>query len=260
MSSIIIREIKDDIMYADAKIGHDIVKEIIPEAVGVFGLLGYGLDKMVLRELNNISIEITKDTTIEDAVEQWVKIDCEKKYPEVLQTQAWLKTPAGQKYLETLKGEPGDSIFYSNVDEALLALSEITPSDLTSDKTSQEDAVRLCKEVLTVVLKSGKLSFNDTQIKQFKDSIKALGCSRYEEVNKKFKSGEDDLTVRELRKTKGNIVFPLLKFSRLLDGKDCNFSDDISEMARGGIERSLIGTWLVAQEKPVEKTAGIGKN
>ncbi len=90
--------------------------------------------------------------------------------------------------------------------------------------------------------------------------MEALRCSNYEKVNKKFISGEDELSMRELRKAKDNIVFPLLKLSRLVEGKNCNFSDEVSNMARGGIERSLIGTWLVAQEKPAEKTAGIGKN
>lgn len=162
-------------------------------------------------------------------------------------------------YFDNKNGFGDENCAYQSVDEAILALTKIEVADLTSEKTPLKEAIRLCREVLTVVLKCENLQFTDMQIEEFQDYLKMLGCATFLAAADKFKSGREQ-TIAQINGKKNNIEFPLCAFTNLIDcGKD-TFRYGISKLTDGRRQKcSWADVWLSAQEKAISNNGKNGK-
>ena len=69
MNSIRVKEVVGGVIHAYGMGGRSITKDIIPEAVDY--LKTQSENTLILEELNGVNIEIGKETTAEEAVQQW---------------------------------------------------------------------------------------------------------------------------------------------------------------------------------------------
>ena len=245
-----------DVVYAEPTLASRTIDVALSAAVEIFP---YSRSKKMIVEddIRGILVEITKETTAKDAVNQWKKQFDEKEQKRSLERKQWLASPEGQAYLkaEKEKQEKHNAFVYHSVDEAILALTEIKPADLKSEKTTLGEAVRLCKEVLTVVLKSEDLEFDDKQIKVFQKTLKALGCATYEDANEKFKTAGEGV-IGQVRTKENNLDFPLTAFTGLIDNKSSSFRTNLAKFTDGGEGICWISGWLSAQERNTNKGEG----
>ena len=161
------------------------------------------------------------------------------------------------------------ALLYRNTDEALLALTEIKPCDLSSGDTSTEEAVAFCEEVMTVFLKSADLYFSETKGKELRNILQLLGAKTTEKANKKFisRTKTTNKAYQDFIRQKDNIQFPLMIFDEIISkpgvidfhtkdflscwysGLDKQTLEQVNGNAVKEIEFSPIGIWLSTQNE-----------
>ncbi|MGN1201545.1 MAG: hypothetical protein ACI4R8_04770 [Candidatus Caccovivens sp.] len=176
----------------------------------------------------------------------------------------WLSAQekADNKIVETNKKEKiekKDVEYYKNVREAVEALLEIEPVDLKSRNTSNEDAVKFCREVLTVLMGCENLNFNGTEQMYISDALKSIGCVKYKNAANQFKSNKTE-TIGCISEKPNSIEFPLECFTRLIDADQDTFSYGLSKILDGGEKHSWVASWLSAQEKADNKIVETNRN
>ncbi len=210
---------KNGVIHAKAHTGRKVDREILPEALETLHQLG--ANKLVFDiddGINGVKLELFGGETLDKAVEDYYK---QKK------------------------------MVFSSLDEAMLALAKIKPADLSSSETTKEDAMNLCKDVMTVILKCRYISDNFKNVetrKIFQKSLRDLGCVEYEQANEKFFELGKNVTEGRSVYAGCSIEFPLHCFSRLLKDEGGNsFVDEMKKLTEG-LERSSIGSWLTVQD------------
>ena len=136
---------------------------------------------------------------------------------------------------------------YRNVNEALEELKKINPADLTSDETTLAEAIRFCREVMTVLVGCDELQFTEEQQRELSEQLKALGCVTYDAANKKYKSSA---SFKRTIGTPGSIEYPLSAFSQLIDTDRGTFLTGMDLITDGGMSGDgWTGRWLKAQKR-----------
>lgn len=139
---------------------------------------------------------------------------------------------------------------FTSVDEAIIALSEVEICDLKSSKTSKQDAIDFCKQVMKLLSRCRKLNFNEKELEEFSVTLLTLGCTKQADANKKFIDKSDLLTsLEDIINRKDDITFPLYVFDNLIGTKNPEFKFSLLAFFDGGIKTSWAGDWLKAQEK-----------
>ena len=244
-----IRRIENGVVYGYGYAGYDIVEQIIPEAVKYLKENKY--EKFILKDLNGVDLEIDKVLTVEQALDKYQKEKVAYSERKQKEYEEWLASPEGiaeQKRKAEEKAKHDAFVFHST-SEAILALTEIKPVDLTSDKTTEKEAMRFCKEVMTVILKCEDLHFSDEDRALLQDTLKTLGCVETKDVSQKFLTLGSQATIGTLLKSKNNIQLPLYCFDQLLSEDKDTFEFGMSKMTEGREKNSWITKWLQTQEK-----------
>lgn len=148
--------------------------------------------------------------------------------------------------------------FYQSFNEALTVLKGIKPANLKSNYTSKTEAVRLCKEVLTVIQKCERLKFDTVKSYMLQETLKSLGCVKYDEANDKFKTSGASM-IGEVLGIKNNIEFPLSFFTNIVGVEQDTFHYGMSKAMDGGKENSWVGCWLAAQNKETSQNKAKAK-
>ena len=228
------------------------IPEIIKEATAYYAE-NEDIKKIELVGLNGVDLTIDEKTTFESAMDAWQKGTQENAKKAQQKHEEWLRSPEGIAETERKQKEheEHEAFVFHSVDEALLALTELKPCDLSSDKTSQAEALAFCQDLMTILLKCEDLRFNDTQRKEMSDILKTLGATNTKGANEKFVSGEQSVGV--LMGTKGSIGFPLSALDQLIDTSATTFDIGLAKLTEGGMKYSWIGEWLKTQNKK-EKT------
>lgn len=139
---------------------------------------------------------------------------------------------------------------YADFEQMMKDLGNIKSCDLTSETTSLEDALKLCKKVMTIFLKAEDLNLSFEQQKQLCQRLEGLGCCKYKNAAEKFCANfNSSASVDSILCKEQNIEYPLLAFSQLLDVDHETFVDNFKHLTKGGKGESLCGQWLQAQEK-----------
>lgn len=139
---------------------------------------------------------------------------------------------------------------YADFEQMIKDLGNIKTCDLTSETTSLEDALKLCKKVMTIFLKAEDLNLSFEQQKQLCQRLEGLGCCKYKNAAEKFCANfNSNASVDSILCKEQNIEYPLLAFSQLLDVDHETFVDNFKHLTKGGKGESLCGQWLQAQEK-----------
>ena len=139
---------------------------------------------------------------------------------------------------------------YADFEQIMKDLGNIKSCDLTSETTSLEDALKLCKKVMTIFLKAEDLNLSFEQQKQLCQRLEGLGCCKYKNAAEKFCANfNSSASVDSILCKEQNIEYPLLAFSQLLDVDHETFVDNFKHLTKGGKGESLCGQWLQAQEK-----------
>lgn len=146
---------------------------------------------------------------------------------------------------------------YADFEQMIKDLGNIKSCDLTSETTSLEDALKLCKKVMTIFLKAEDLNLSFEQQKQLCQRLEGLGCCKYKNAAEKFCANfNSSANVDSILRQGQNIEYPLLAFSQLLDVDHETFVDNFKHLTKGGKGESLCGQWLQAQEK-TKKSCGM---
>lgn len=179
----------------------------------------------------DITVEIDKSMRYWDVKEQFDKL-----------SKAWNK----KQSREAVRKE----FVYADFEQMMKDLGNIKSCDLTSETTSLEDALKLCKKVMTIFLKAEDLNLSFEQQKQLCQRLEGLGCCKYKNAAEKFCANFNSYASVDSILRKGqNIEYPLLAFSQLLDVDHETFVDNFKHLTKGGKGESLCGQWLQAQEK-----------
>ena len=218
LESIEIEKVIGRIAIASGALGCNIQEEVIPEAVRLLEKSKFS--KLLLINMNGVDVAIHKNTTAKDAIMQWQanKVDT----------------------LKHIKPQ------FDNVDEALIALSQIEPANLCSEKTPHYQAVTLCKKVMKVIEKCKHLTFSTQDMADFQTFLKALGCTTQDKAAKKF-SPISNADLDTLISKRDNIQFPLTVFTGLIDCPQPNFNAVLNQAET--TNKSFACQWLDAQEK-----------
>lgn len=179
----------------------------------------------------DITVEIDKSMRYWDVKEQFDKLSAD-----------WNK----KQSREAARKE----FVYADFEQMIKDLGNIKSCDLTSETTSLDDALKLCKKVMTIFLKAEDLNLSDEQQKQLCQKLKDLGCCKYKNAAEKFCANfNSSVSVDSILCKEQNIEYPLLAFSQLLDVDHETFVDNFKHLTKGGKGESLCGQWLQAQEK-----------
>ena len=244
-----IRRIENGVVYGYGYAGYDIVEQIIPEAVKYLKENKY--EKFILKDLNGVDLEIDNGLTIEQALDKYQKEKVAYSERKQKEYEEWLASPEGiaEQKREAEEKAKHDAFVFHSTSEAILALTEIKPVDLTSDETTEKEAMRFCKEVMTVILKCEDLHFSDEDRALLQDTLKTLGCVETKDVSQKFLTLGSQVTIRTLLKSENNIQIPLVCFNQLLSEDKDTFEFGMSKMTEGREKNSWITKWLQTQEK-----------
>ena len=186
----------------------------------------------------DITVEIDKSMRYWDVKEQFDKLSAD-----------WNK----KQSREAARKE----IVYADFEQMIKDLGNIKSCDLTSETTSLEDALKLCKKVMTIFLKAEDLNLSFEQQKQLCQRLEGLGCCKYKNAAEKFCANfNSSASVDSILCKEQNIEYPLLAFSQLLDVDHETFVDNFKHLTKGGKGESLCGQWLQAQEK-TKKSCGM---
>lgn len=186
----------------------------------------------------DITVEIDKSMRYWDVKEQFDKLSAD-----------WNKNQSR----EAVRKE----FVYADFEQMIKDLGSIKSCDLTSETTSLEDALKLCKKVMTIFLKAEDLNLSFEQQKQLCQSLEGLGCCKYKNAAEKFCANfNSSASVDSILCKEQNIEYPLLAFSQLLDVDHETFVDNFKHLTKGGKGESLCGQWLQAQEK-TKKSCGM---
>ena len=179
----------------------------------------------------DITVEIDKSMRYWDVKEQFDKLSAD-----------WNK----KQSREAVRKE----FVYADFEQMMKDLGNIKSCDLTSETTSLEDALKLCKKVMTIFLKAEDLNLSFEQQKQLCQRLEGLGCCKYKNAAEKFCANfNSSASVDSILCKEQNIEYPLLAFSQLLDVDHETFVDNFKHLTKGGKGESLCGQWLQAQEK-----------
>lgn len=179
----------------------------------------------------DITVEIDKSMRYWDVKEQFDKLSAD-----------WNK----KQSREAVRKE----FVYADFEQMIKDLGNIKSCDLTSETTSLEDALKLCKKVMTIFLKAEDLNLSFEQQKQLCQRLEGLGCCKYKNAAEKFCANfNSSASVDSILCKEQNIEYPLLAFSQLLDVDHETFVDNFKHLTKGGKGESLCGQWLQAQEK-----------
>lgn len=186
----------------------------------------------------DITVEIDKSMRYWDVKEQFDKLSAD-----------WNKNQSR----EAVRKE----FVYADFEQMIKDLGSIKSCDLTSETTSLEDALKLCKKVMTIFLKAEDLNLSFEQQKQLCQRLEGLGCCKYKNAAEKFCANfNSSASVDSILCKEQNIEYPLLAFSQLLDVDHETFVDNFKHLTKGGKGESLCGQWLKAQEK-TKKSCGM---
>lgn len=186
----------------------------------------------------DITVEIDKSMRYWDVKEQFDKLSAD-----------WNKNQSR----EAARKE----FVYADFEQMMKDLGNIKSCDLTSETTSLEDALKLCKKVMTIFLKAEDLNLSFEQQKQLCQRLEGLGCCKYKNAAEKFCANfNSSASVDSILCKEQNIEYPLLAFSQLLDVDHETFVDNFKHLTKGGKGESLCGQWLQAQEK-TKKSCGM---
>ena len=186
----------------------------------------------------DITVEIDKSMRYWDVKEQFDKLSAD-----------WNK----KQSREAVRKE----FVYADFEQMIKDLGNIKSCDLTSETTSLEDALKLCKKVMTIFLKAEDLNLSFEQQKQLCQRLEGLGCCKYKNAAEKFCANfNSSASVDSILRKEQNIEYPLLAFSQLLDVDHETFVDNFKHLTKGGKGESLCGQWLQAQEK-TKKSCGM---
>lgn len=186
----------------------------------------------------DITVEIDKSMRYWDVKEQFDKLSAD-----------WNK----KQSREAVRKE----FVYADFEQMIKDLGNIKSCDLTSETTSLEDALKLCKKVMTIFLKAEDLNLSFEQQKQLCQRLEGLGCCKYKNAAEKFCANfNSSASVDSISCKEQNIEYPLLAFSQLLDVDHETFVDNFKHLTKGGKGESLCGQWLQAQEK-TKKSCGM---
>lgn len=186
----------------------------------------------------DITVEIDKSMRYWDVKEQFDKLSAD-----------WNK----KQSREAVRKE----FVYADFEQMIKDLGNIKSCDLTSETTSLEDALKLCKKVMTIFLKAEDLNLSFEQQKQLCQRLEGLGCCKYKNAAEKFcVNFNSSASVDSILCKEQNIEYPLLAFSQLLDVDHETFVDNFKHLTKGGKGESLCGQWLQAQEK-TKKSCGM---
>ena len=186
----------------------------------------------------DITVEIAKSMRYWDVKEQFDKLSAD-----------WNK----KQSREAVRKE----FVYADFEQMIKDLGNIKSCDLTSETTSLEDALKLCKKVMTIFLKAEDLNLSFEQQKQLCQRLEGLGCCKYKNAAEKFCANfNSSASVDSILRKEQNIEYPLLAFSQLLDVDHETFVDNFKHLTKGGKGESLCGQWLQAQEK-TKKSCGM---
>ena len=186
----------------------------------------------------DITVEIDKSMRYWDVKEQFDKLSAD-----------WNK----EQSREAVRKE----FVYADFEQMIKDLGNIKSCDLTSETTSLEDALKLCKKVMTIFLKAEDLNLSFEQQKQLCQRLEGLGCCKYKNAAEKFCANfNSSASVDSILCKEQNIEYPLLAFSQLLDVDHETFVDNFKHLTKGGKGESLCGQWLQAQEK-TKKSCGM---
>ena len=186
----------------------------------------------------DITVEIDKSMRYWDVKEQYDKLSAD-----------WNK----KQSREAVRKE----FVYADFEQMIKDLGNIKSCDLTSETTSLEDALKLCKKVMTIFLKAEDLNLSFEQQKQLCQRLEGLGCCKYKNAAEKFCANfNSSASVDSILCKEQNIEYPLLAFSQLLDVDHETFVDNFKHLTKGGKGESLCGQWLQAQEK-TKKSCGM---
>ena len=186
----------------------------------------------------DITVEIDKSMRYWDVKEQFDKLSAD-----------WNK----KQSREAARKE----FVYADFEQMMKDLGNIKSCDLTIETTSLEDALKLCKKVMTIFLKAEDLNLSFEQQKQLCQRLEGLGCCKYKNAAEKFCTNfNSSASVDSILCKEQNIEYPLLAFSQLLDVDHETFVDNFKHLTKGGKGESLCGQWLQAQEK-TKRSCGI---
>ena len=186
----------------------------------------------------DITVEIDKSMRYWDVKEQFDKLSAD-----------WNKNQSR----EAARKE----FVYADFEQMMKDLGNIKSCDLTSETTSLEDALKLCKKVMTIFLKAEDLNLSFEQQKQLCQRLEGLGCCKYKNAAEKFCANfNSSASVDSILCKEQNIEYPLLAFSQLLDVDHETFVDNFKHLTKGGKGESLCGQSLQAQEK-TKKSCGM---
>lgn len=186
----------------------------------------------------DITVEIDKSMRYWDVKEQFDKLSAD-----------WNK----KQSREAVRKE----FVYADFEQMIKDLGNIKSCDLASETTSLEDALKLCKKVMTIFLKAEDLNLSFEQQKQLCQRLEGLGCCKYKNAAEKFCANfNSSASVDSILCKEQNIEYPLLAFSQLLDVDHETFVDNFKHLTKGGKGESLCGQWLQAQEK-TKKSCGM---
>lgn len=197
----------------------------------------------------DLTVEVKQGMTYDELMDDFMAASRDQKAEEAREKEEWLKSPEGIAHTkaEEQKKKEHEEFVYHSFDEVVDALKQIKPCDLTSETTSLKDALKMCEDVMLVLIKAEDLRFSSEQQALFSKMLRGLGCCKYDEAAQKFMTLQEKLSLDDMIVAENNIQFPLSEFTNLIDVSPNTFKHVFS------MSVSWCGRWLETQQKAQSK-------
>lgn len=162
--------------------------------------------------------------------------------------------PQGQPEIKPVPEGGIPSLMPNGFEHLIHLLRGIKPCDLSKETTPMKDAVKMCEEILTILVTAENLNLDQNQQAELAYTLKKLGCCGQKDAADKFLPLRD-ANMEQLLTEKDNIQLPLILFQNLLECKSKYANLCVKTFVRG--ENSPCNVWLAARKKqkmqPVEQ-------
>lgn len=203
----------------------------------------------------DLTVEVKQGMTYYELMDDFMAASRDYFAEQARKREEWLKSPEGIAHTkaEEQKKKEHEEFVYHSFDEVVDALKQIKPCDLTSETTSLKDALKMCEDVMLVLIKAEDLRLSVEQQNQLSKMLRGLGCCKYNEVAKKFLTLPERSSIADVLAAENNIEFPLAAFTNIIDVSRATFVYGFSRCVEGGKECSWCGEWLKTQKQAKSK-------
>lgn len=225
--------------------GYNMEREIMPEVLKYIKENDH-INEFVFKDADGVEVRIDKTANLQESIDD-------------------LNENREAEGLEAIDEEEKDIDFgesFTSFDEIKNAFiqNENKHVDLSNCEASKKDSMSMCETILSIIMRSTEVDFDEQQVKTFSDCLKYAGYVDYADTHEKYREADmqdgvekEEITLEEASQTRDSLYLPLTIIKGFVDVDKNTFMSNMQKLRVGGEHRKHVVCWCKTQELNREK-------